>query len=586
MVYAWPQYPIFTLKSRDNPKLDKFQGIKSIICGSESGLTNMPKSGDEYFMTRYIFVTGGVVSGIGKGITAASLGLLLKSSGLSVDVIKFDPYLNMDPGTMSPYEHGEVYVLKDGSETDLDLGHYERFLDVDLTGISSVTAGKIYAGILDRERQGQFLGKNVQIIPHVTNYIKDCFTRQAGTEVRIIEIGGSSGDLEAEVFLEGFRQFKQENKDRVLHVHLGYVPFLACSGEYKTKPMQVSMRELSRLGLQPDIYVLRSEATQARPLPSGILEKIALFGNVPVNQVLSLPDQDSIYAVPLYLLHTKLASSLESFLGRELQPKLPDFFRNILAFDQDTPTLHIGLVAKYTKLSDAYLSVIESVKIAAAKEGYRSKIKLLDSENPDLESELAKVDGIIVPGGFGNRGMEGKIRAIRYARTQNKPFLGICLGMQLAVIEFARNVGGIESAVSSEMFETRDDLLGKEVVIDYIPSQLQIHRKGGTMRLGDYECRLQSGTLIRELYGVDTTVERHRHRLEVQQNYLPKLQQHGLVVSGKHFLNQEEYLVEMIELSPKDHPYFVATQSHPEFLSRPSRPHPLFVGLVRACKPS
>ncbi len=543
-------------------------------------------------ITKFIFVTGGVVSGLGKGIAAASTGLILKSSGISVDVVKFDPYLNIDPGTMSPFEHGEVYVLDDGSETDLDLGHYERFLDINLTKHSSVTAGKIYEKILSEEREGVYLGKNVQLIPHVTGYIKECFVRgipqDVGLHVRIIEIGGSTGDMEGEVFLESFRQFRQENKADVLHFHLGFVPFLACSGEYKTKPMQLSTRELLRHGLQPDIIGARYSKQGDLDLSKEVLEKIALFCNVPKDHVLSLPDVSSIYAVPKNMLNSNLKQILQEFVEQTIDPKLGDFFDHFNGKVSDSKKVRVGIVAKYSRLSDAYLSILESLKIAGVSLDCKVEVVFVDAEkleqNDINEWDMVKsLQAMIVAGGFGKRGLEGKVLAVQYARENRLPFLGICLGLQMAVVEFARNVCGLD-AVSSEMFETREELEGKDVVIDYMAGQTNIHKKGGTMRLGGYDCDLVPGTLIHSLFGVDRIRERHRHRLEVQQEFLDLYSRHGLVVSGKHHYTTNDgrkaFLVELLELDTKLHPYFVATQSHPEFLSRPGKPHPLFKGLV------
>ena len=535
-------------------------------------------------MGKYIFVTGGVVSGIGKGICAASIGLFLKSAGLSVDVIKFDPYLNIDPGTMSPFEHGEVYVLADGSETDLDLGHYERFLDTDLTGLSSVTAGKIYHSILEQERTGAYLGKNVQLIPHVTGYIKKAFQKDFTKDVRIIEIGGSTGDMEGEIFLESFRQFKRSLGSAVYHVHLGYVPFLACSGEYKTKPMQTSLRELLRVGLQPDMVVIRSEATEARPLEKTQINKVALFSNLKPERVISLPDQKSIYEVPTYLQSTALKQNLEQFLDRPLTVTLPDFYQKYT--QERTPVIRIGLVTKYTKLSDSYLSVIEALKAAAVAQGVSIEVELLDAESPKLAVNLERMGGVIVPGGFGNRGMEGKINAVRYVREQKIPFLGICLGLQMTVVEYYRNVVG-KPAYSREMLAEREAVPeSAAVVVDYMPCQAYIQKKGGTMRLGEYSCTLHEDSLAYRLYGQKEVSERHRHRLEVQNRYLQELSASGLEVSGKFWYTTEtgekNYLVEIVELDQKTHPYFIATQAHPEFKSRPNRPHPLFTGLIAA----
>lgn len=554
-------------------------------------------------MAKYIFVTGGVVSGLGKGITTASLGILLKTSGFSIDAVKFDPYLNIDPGTMSPYEHGEVYVLDDGSETDLDLGHYERFLNVNLTKNSSVSAGRIYDAILKKERDGSYLGKNVQLIPHVTNYIKECFSRGLPKDtdkehIRMIEIGGSTGDFEAEVFLESFRQFKAANKDDVLHIHLGYVPFLDCSGEFKTKPLQTSIRELLSSGLQPDVIVARYAPEGKDHLSPSALEKIALFSSLPPSNVISLPDLKSIYEVPLYLQNSPAPAILEKFLKTEIKPNLPDFFSKITQKNENPKTYKIALVAKYPKLSDAYLSLLESIKIAAVGcdvvvESYFVDAEYLENGSDEVKfnkewAKLKEADGVIIPGGFGVRGMEGKVLASKYARENKIPFLGICLGLQMAVVDIARNEANL-NAFSSEMLAEDIELkMGKDLVIDFIPEQKEIYQKGGTMRLGGYDCHLENGSLASNLFGVEKTRERHRHRLEVQQQFLPELEKSDLIVSGKYFYKgadgEDKYLVEMIELDTKVHPYFIATQSHPEFLSRPSKPHPLFAGLIEAAK--
>lgn len=530
---------------------------------------------------RYIVVTGGVVSGLGKGIMGASIGLILKSSGYSVEALKMDPYLNVDPGTMSPYEHGEVYVLGDGSEADLDLGHYERFLQTNLTGRSTMSAGRIYQAILTKERKGEFLGHTVQLIPHITDYIKKAY---AATEsaVKVIEIGGSTGDMEAEVFLESLRQFRRDHPGNVMHVHLGYVPYLKVSGEYKSKPLQNSLRELLRLGIQPDIIAARYEPDHGH-LSQGLLEKIALFGNLDKERVFPCPDLPSIYSVPVHLLEmTKIGQVLAEFMNAEISPNLPHFFKDIQK-PKDV-VVSVALVSKYTKLSDAYLSVIESVKIAATANGVGCRVDIVDSDRDDLLVCLEKYDAIIVPGGFGSRGMEGKIKAIEYVRTHKIPFLGICLGLQLAVVEFARNACGIPRAVSREMEGVPDD---SDFIIDFIPEQLKIEQKGGTMRLGDYPCEIKPGTRIAELFHGTSTIERHRHRLEVQNQYVKQLEDHGLTIAAKFYSDktdsdQDHFLVEMIELKPELHPYFVGTQSHPEFLSRPDKPHPLFDGLIKA----
>ncbi len=536
--------------------------------------------------TKYIFVTGGVVSGLGKGITSASLGLILKSAGLRVDAIKFDPYLNVDPGTMSPYEHGEVYVLDDGSECDLDLGHYERFLDTNLTSSSSVTAGKIYGSILEGEREGKYLGKNVQLIPNVTNHIKDCFVRNLdGIDVRMIEIGGSAGDMEADIFLESLRQFKLENRKSVFHIHLGYIPFLACSNEYKSKPIQNSIRELLQKGLQPDMIVGRSESSTSRPVPAVIFDKIALFSNLEPAQVISVPDQKSIYSVPVLLMKSQgVLDSLEKLLNQKIEINLPKFFVGYkkVKFEK---TVKISLIAKYTKLSDAYLSVIESLNLAARELETNIEVKIIDADDENLETLVRESGGIVVTGGFGVRGMEGKINALRIARENKIPTLGICLGLQMMVVEFARNVCGIKNAASAEMFETRDEMTNSNIVIDYMEGQENIHKKGGTMRLGGYNCQITDQTLASELFQSKEVRMRHRHRLEVQNKELKLFSTKGLQVSGKfEYMNEngsKEFLVEIMELDQNLHPYYISTQAHPEFSSRPGSPNPFFTGLVR-----
>jgi CTP synthase (UTP-ammonia lyase)/FMN phosphatase YigB (HAD superfamily) len=821
--------------------------------------------------TKFIFVTGGVVSGLGKGITAASIGLILKSNGLRVDAIKFDPYLNVDPGTMSPYEHGEVFVLGDGTECDLDLGHYERFLDTNLTNISSVTAGKIYSNILEGERRGDYLGKNVQLIPHVTTYITNRFV--ANTEeidVRLIEIGGSAGDMEGEIFMEAIRQFRQHNRGQVLHFHLGYVPFLECSGEYKTKPFQNSLRELLRTGLQPHILVARYEKKPEHDISKEQLDKLALFGNVEPECIIAVPDLESIYAVPSHFYNSEVMKRLEEFVGphptnlageeqktqnsshlersershgvnedgskaynqtkylifdfdgvlaRSLEDNMPiaillnqfntcdpdlirkdliakfsktehakankmsdevyaqklqfsldvsaltinypytiykqfiesiksirnsklavvstggkeyvtkickeieaefgiifdliltcedslykddkvktvadywnvdvqdcyyftdtisdvvelqDFmdktkiigcswgwlgydllatvlpksqilrdFDDVLGYEFETSsdtgtgsfaplkmtdnlntnnlilnnplplffqrggkvinpikTIKLAVVGKYgSKLGDADYSVMQSIRIAAFYAGCEVENLIIAAE--DLENNIGETwdkvksaDAFLVLGGFGNRGMEGKILAAKYARENKKPFLGICLGLQMAVVEFARNVCGL-NAFSAEMLEGNggngktEAASTKAVVIDYMLGQESIQKKGGTMRLGNYECEVVDGTLASQLFGVSKTVERHRHRLEVQTKYLDILSQNGMKVSGKFNYTsgegKQEYLPEIMELDQNIHPYFIGIQSHPEMLSRPTKAHPLFLGLVKAC---
>jgi CTP synthase len=559
--------------------------------------------------TKYIFVTGGVVSGLGKGITAASIGLILKTNGYRVDAIKFDPYLNVDPGTMSPFEHGEVFVLGDGTECDLDLGHYERFLDTDLTSISSVTAGKIYSNILEGERRGDYLGKNVQLIPHVTNYIKERFTRDSeNIDVRIIEIGGSAGDMEGEIFMEAIRQFRQNNRGQVLHFHLGYVPFLECSGEYKTKPFQNSLRELLRTGLQPHILVARYEKKLGHDIAKEQLDKLALFGNVDNNCVISVPDLDSIYAVPSHFYASGVMERLSEFVGPHpasptgeelkasiLNKPLPLFFQQGGKVINPIKTVKLAVVGKYgSRLGDADYSVMQSIAIAgfyanAIVEPIIIAAEDLENNVEETWEKVRSADAFLVLGGFGNRGMEGKILAAKYARENKKPFLGICLGLQMAVVEFARNVCGMDAwsaeMLDSEKLKTKSEKL--DLVIDYMKGQEDIRKKGGTMRLGNYECEVVAGTLAHKLFGVNKTVERHRHRLEVQTKYLDQFAAKGLLVSGKFYYTsgegKQEFLPEIMELDQNIHPFFIGIQSHPEMLSRPTKAHPLFLGLINAC---
>lgn len=542
------------------------------------------------YMKRYIIVTGGVVSGIGKGITAASIGVLLKAAGYSVDAAKFDPYLNVDPGTMSPFEHGEVYVLEDGSETDLDLGHYERFLDVNLTKSSSVTSGKIYQSILHKERQGDYLGRNVQLIPHVTDYIQDMFTQGSDADVRIIEIGGSTGDIEQEIYLESVRQFKQKQGNALLHVHLGYIPFLACSGEYKTKPFQNSLRELLRAGIQPDVLVARYEPRANESLPTAVLSKLALYSNLPLNRVIELPDLPDIYDVPPYLLSNGVEHIINQFMEKDTVITLSDYYTT----STYRHSVRIGLVTKYTSLDDSYLSVIESLRIAGKKADAKVTIEFIDAEqleknHQDTWKLLHDMDGIVVPGGFGNRGLEGKIAAITDAKKNKQPFLGICLGLQMAVVACAREAG--LNAYSQEMLDTKigaaqSDVSGDtkyDIVIDYMEQQDPTMAKGGTMRLGSYQCNINEGSLAYSLYQSHSVVERHRHRLEVQSRYLDTIATTGLHATAFHTHTSGAQLVEIVELDQNQHPYFIAIQSHPEFLSRPNKPHPLFQGLINAC---
>jgi len=516
--------------------------------------------------TKFIFITGGVVSSLGKGITAASLGRLLKSRGLKVANQKLDPYINVDPGTMSPYQHGEVFVTEDGAETDLDLGHYERFTDVNLSKYSSVTTGKIYWSVITKERRGDYLGGTVQVIPHITNEIKESVlnvARQTNPDVVITEIGGTVGDIEGQPFLEAIRQLKHDQgKGNVIFIHVTLIPYLKAAGELKTKPTQHSVKQLREIGIQPDILVCRTE----KELYSGLKDKIALFCNVEKENVLQAMDADTLYEVPLMFEKEGLATATCDLLGMDCaEPDLAEW----------TDMVEIALVGKYVELRDAYLSVAESLKHAGIHNGVEVEIDWIQSEDvnaDNIEEKLSGANGILVPGGFGDRGIEGKLLAVKYARENKVPFFGICLGLQMAVVEYARNVIGLSGAHSSEL-----DLETPHPVIDIMPDQINIEDKGGTMRLGTYPCKVMPGTKAFEAYGSELIYERHRHRYEVNNQYRDTLAEHGLVFSG---LSPDERLVEMIELP--DHPWFVAGQFHPEFKSRPTRPQPLFREFVAA----
>ncbi|MCR4740351.1 MAG: CTP synthase [Lachnospiraceae bacterium] len=527
-------------------------------------------------MTKYIFVTGGVVSGLGKGITAASLGRLLKSRGLKVAAQKLDPYINVDPGTMSPYQHGEVYVTEDGAETDLDLGHYERFIDEDLTRFSNLTSGKVYWNVLNKERRGEFLGSTVQVIPHITNEIKEFVYRagkETGADVVITEIGGTIGDIESQPFLEAVRQISLETgKENSLFIHVTLVPYLHGSNEHKSKPTQHSVKELQGMGINPDIIVLRCN----EPLEPDIFKKISLFCNVKEDCVIENRTLDCLYDAPLMLEESGFSGVVCRELG--IDAPLPDLSEwkelseRIAASDKE---VKIALVGKYTKLHDAYLSVAEALHHAGYAFGTKVSIKWTDSEELTPENyreRLKDVSGIIIPGGFGDRGIEGMILSARYAREENIPYFGICLGMQIAVIEFARNAAGIEDACSGEASEPSE-----HKVIDFMPGQSDDIEKGGTLRLGSYPCRIASGTLMERCYGKNDIAERHRHRYEFNNDYREVLTEKGLVLSG---LSPDKKLVETIELP--DHLFYIGVQFHPEFKSRPNRPHPLFKGFVEA----
>ncbi len=523
---------------------------------------------------RYIFVTGGVASGLGKGITTASLGRLFKSRGLRVALQKLDPYVNVDPGTMNPFEHGEVFVLDDGAETDLDLGHYERFVDASLHRGSNVTTGSIYSSVIAKERRGDYLGKTVQVIPHITDEIKErirSYARAEAADLLIVEIGGTVGDIESLPFLEAIRQLRNEvGRERCAFVHVSLIPFIGPSGELKTKPTQHSVKELRSLGLQPDAIVCRSD----RPIGRHLKEKISLLCDVPITGVVSAPDAASIYEVPLILQREGLDELLARHLGIEAQADLGEWEELVRRIHAATEPVRIAIVGKYVNLRDAYLSVVEALRHAGFHHGAKVEISWVASD--DLaeggREVLERAHGILVPGGFGVRGVEGKVEAIRYARERGVPFLGICLGLQCAVIEFARNVCGLEGANSSEF-----DPATPHPVIDLLPEQKNVTELGGSMRLGAQPCHLVPGTRAAAAYGEQVVYERHRHRYEVNPAYHEELTRHGLVFSG---LSPDGRLVEIVELS--DHPFFVAGQFHPELRSRPTRPHPLFRGFVGA----
>jgi CTP synthase len=527
-------------------------------------------------MAKHIFVTGGVVSGLGKGITAASIGQLLKARGLKIANQKFDPYVNVDPGTMSPFQHGEVFVTEDGAESDLDLGHYERFIDEFVQRDSNVTTGGIYSAVIAKERHGDFLGGTVQVIPHITNEIKARVHRLAqstGADVLITEVGGTVGDIESLPFLEAIRQFRKDiGRDNVLYVHVTLVPVIGVVGEPKTKPTQHSVGKLREIGIQPDVIVCRAED----PLSRGIRDKIALFCDVEPDAVISAADADDIYKVPLKMHEEGLDDLVVRLLGIECgAPDLSEWEALVERIDSCHEPVTIALVGKYVQLHEAYLSVWEALKHSAFHHHRRLDLQWVDSEEltPSTVAErLAMVDGVIVPGGFGMRGVEGKIEAVRHCRENALPYLGVCLGMQCAVIEFARNVCGMDDANSWEF-----DAETPFAVIDLLPEQKEIADMGGTMRLGAQRVELVSGTHAQAAYGADEVQERHRHRFEVNNLLRPRLEEAGLVVSGTH---QDGRLVEIVELS--GHPYFVASQFHPEFKSRPTRPAPLFREFVGA----
>lgn len=526
--------------------------------------------------TKYIFITGGVVSSLGKGITAASLGQLLKARGLKVTIQKFDPYLNVDPGTMSPYQHGEVFVTDDGAETDLDLGHYERFIDINLNKYNNVTTGKIYWSVIKKERKGDYLGGTVQVIPHITNEIKERVFRvgrDSNPDVVITEIGGTVGDIESLPFLEAIRQIKYDvGKENIMYIHVTLIPYLAKAGELKTKPTQHSVKQLREIGIQPDLIVCRTE----HHVSDELKDKIGLFCNLDPNNVVQNMDCNSLYEVPLLLENEGLPQLVCDRLN--LECKEPDLteWKKIVEIERNPKSeVNIALVGKYVELKDAYLSVAESLKHAGIANEVKVNIDWIHSEEvneENVEKLLKNADGILVPGGFGDRGVEGKIATTKYARENKIPFLGICLGMQLAVTEFARNVVGLKDAHSSEL-----DPETTNPVIDLMPEQEDVEDMGGTMRLGIYPCKIYEGTKASEAYGEDLVYERHRHRYEFNNHYREMLTEAGLIISG---ISPDERLVEIVEI--KDHPWFVAGQFHPEFKSRPTHAHPLFRDFVKA----
>ena len=528
-------------------------------------------------MSKYIFVTGGVVSSVGKGISVASIGKILKSRGISVSVQKLDPYLNVDPGTMSPYQHGEVFVTKDGAETDLDLGHYERFIGVELTQASNVTSGQVYSEVIAQERRGDFLGGTIQVVPHVTNEIKNKIRKVSEiskADLVIVEVGGTVGDIEGQPFLEAIRQMrKDEGKDNVLYVHVTFLPHIAATDELKTKPTQHSVNELRRMGIQPDVIVCRSDTE----ISEGTKDKISLFCDVDKEAVIALVTSGTIYEVPLLLEDAELGEFIVSRLGLKAHKSNLEEWRDMVArLKTPKEPVIIGLVGKYVELRDAYYSVREALCHAALAHNREVKIEWLDSEELDgtADDKLGQVQGIIVPGGFGYRGIEGMVKAAKFAREREMPYLGLCLGMHIMVIELGRHVFQSEKVNSTEF-----DAVSTYPVIDLLPEQRSVEEKGGTMRLGTYPCHLVAGTTAAHAYGTEIVYERHRHRYEFNNNFRQPLEEAGLVASG---LSPDGRLVEITEL--RDHPWMVACQFHPEFKSRPDYPHPLFLGFIGAAK--
>ena len=528
--------------------------------------------------TKYIFITGGVVSGLGKGITAASLGRLLKARGLKVTAQKLDPYLNVDPGTMNPVQHGEVFVTDDGAETDLDLGHYERFIDESLSQNSNLTSGRVFWKVISDERKGVYGGQTIQIIPHVTNEIKRYISKNAecGADVCFVEIGGTIGDIESQPFIEAIRQFAVDvGRENCLFIHVTLVPYLAASDELKSKPTQHSVKEMLSMGIHPDIIVCRTE----HPLTDDIKNKIALFCNVDKECVIENNNCDILYAVPMMLHEQKMDEVVIKKLGLECgEADLTDWTEMLSVLRNPKQTVKIAMVGKYVELHDSYISVNEALKHGGISTGSAVDIHWIDSESlengADIDEILGDMDGILVPGGFGSRGIEGKIKACEYARTKGVPYFGICLGMQIAVIEYARNVLGLEGANSAEINPQT-----KYPVIDILPEQKNVTDMGGTMRLGQYPCKLNPESKAYDLYGEPMINERHRHRYEFNNDYRAEFLNHGMIFAGT---SPDDHIVEMVEIP--EHPWFVAGQFHPEFKSRPNKPHPLFRGFVTAAK--
>ena len=530
---------------------------------------------ERIFLTKYIIITGGVVSSIDKGITSASMGRILRSYGLKVSAIKIDPYLNWDSGTLNPYQHGEVFVTHDGMETDLDLGHYERFLDVELDGMANITTGKVYESVIAKEREGGYLGECVQVIPHITNRIKEMIranSESADYDVVLVELGGTVGDIESQPFLEALRQLRnEEGRENVMFVHVTFIPYLNAAGEFKTKPTQHSTKELRSVGINPDVIVCRSQVH----IDDGLLAKVAHFCDVDVDAVVNTPDAGTIYEVPLVLEDKNIGELIVKRIGLDIEAdssKLDDWAKIVDSLRITDPEVTIGIVGKYVELEDSYISIRESLLHAAANIGVKANIKYLSSDVEELDKDaLAEFDGILIPGGFGERGFEGKLDAVDYAIENNVPLFGICLGMQSIVTQFARR-NGYPDANSSEF----DDNL-EFPVIDMMEEQKKIKNMGGTMRLGSYDCKIIEGTKTYDAYGETDIEERHRHRYEFNNDYREDLQEKGLIISGT---SPDDFLVEIVELP--DHPWAIGCQFHPEFKSRPNRPHPLFKSFLEA----